>query len=294
MFIVIGATIALCILCLLAAIISKITYNPLLEEAESTTEKEKNKIKVSLNEFWRIDENSPVASETALTIAVLSAGASLMLGVFWGNFLFGLAAAVSCFTFVPRAVETTLLNRKVKAFRKSFEFGLENLLAALEVGKSLQNGATAAAKHSPEPVKSEFTRITAELAIGVPEEKCFESLAKRVPCTETEELADAISLYKNVGGIKALNLLKAVLINLREGMNADFQVQQQTKGVKTSAKIVTVIPFVYFAVMMVMAPDLFGPLFTTSVGRTTLFISLLIMLLGIWLIMAIMKSVDHF
>lgn len=294
MFVVIGTVVTLCVLCLIAAVVRKITYNPLLDEAESASGKEKTGTQLSLKKFWKIDENSPVSLETAMTIAVLGAGASLVLGIFSKNFFFGLAAAIFCFAFIPRAVENMVLGRKIKSFRQNFEFGLEILLAALEVGKSLQYGVTEAEKHSPEPVKSEFSRVGAELALGVPEEKVFKSLAKRVPCTETEELADAIILYKNVGGVKALNLLKAVLVNLREGMNADFQVRQQTKGVKTSAKIVGVIPFAYFALMMTMAPDLFGTLFSTSAGRTTLFISLLIMGFGIWLIMAILKNIEQF
>lgn len=278
------------VLCLIAGIGVKIYYNPLLwHELQA----KKEKAVFSLNRLWLADEQSPLTPNTAATLAVVMFFLSILLGTAMGDILMGVLLGVSLFLFGPRILVNFLKDRKVKRFKHSFEFGLEVLLSALEIGMPLEKALKEAARTSPEPVKSELARTAAEISMGTSEDIAFKNLAVRVPCEETDELRDAIMLYKDIGGTRGLDLLKAVLMNLRESMNMAFQVKQHTKGVRVSAVIVAIIPFIYFTLMMSMAPELFSPLFFTPAGRQVLFVSILILIFGGVLIYQILRDVEQ-
>lgn len=293
MFLLLGFFVFLLMLSLSFALIGRALKNPLLEVGIERTRRPSEE-KPFLNRLWALNENSPISSEAALTVGLAAGMLGLLLGGLFGDWLIGFAIGLLFFVFAPRLACSVILGHRIKAFRNTFEFGLEILLTALGIGMPLKDALMEASRNSPEPVKTEFARVATEIAVGVPEEEAFKNLAKRIPCSETEELQDAIGLYKNVGGSRALDLLRAVLINLREGMNADYQVRQQTKGAKTSAVIVALIPVAYFSVMLMIAPDLFGPLVNTSFGRSVAFISLLIMGFGVWLIIDILRNIEQF
>lgn len=293
MFLLLGFFVFLIVLSLSFALTGRALKNPLLEIGAEKVRRPSEE-KPFLDRLWALDENSPLSSEAALTVGLAAGLLGILLGGLFGDWLIGSAVGLFFFVFAPRLACSVVLKHRIKAFRDTFEFGLEILLTALGIGMPLKDALMEASRNSPEPVKTEFARVSAEIAVGVPEEEAFRNLAKRIPCSETEELLDAIGLYKNVGGSKALDLLRAVLTNLREGMNADFQVRQQTKGAKTSAVIVALIPVAYFSVMLMIAPDLFGPLISTDFGRSVAFISLLIMGFGAWLIVDILRNIEQF
>lgn len=290
MSLLVGFLVFLAVLSLALALVGRAGGNPLLDIGGAAVRRPD----LSMNKLWALHENSPVSSETALTIALAAGGLAFAVVYLLSDVPIGLAAALLAFVFAPRLVCAILLNRRIRAFRGAFEFGLEILLTALGIGMPLRDAIQESSRNSPEPVRTEFARLAAEITVGVPEEDAFHRLAGRIPCLETRELRDAISLYKNVGGARALDLLRAVLINLREGMNAEFQVHQQTKGAKTSAIIIALVPVAYFAVMLLIAPDLFGPLFSTEFGRSAVFISALIMLFGIWMIIGVIRNIEQF
>jgi tight adherence protein B len=293
MFLLLGFFVFLIVLSLSFALTGRALKNPLLEIGAEKVQRPSEE-KPFLDRLWALDENSPLSSEAALTVGLAAGLLGFLLGGLFGDWLIGSAVGLFFFVFAPRLACSVVLKHRIKAFRDTFEFGLEILLTALGIGMPLKDALMEASRNSPEPVKTEFARVSAEIAVGVPEEEAFRNLAKRIPCSETEELLDAIGLYKNVGGSKALDLLRAVLTNLRERMNADFQVRQQTKGAKTSAVIVALIPVAYFSVMLMIAPDLFGPLISTDFGRSVAFISLLIMGFGAWLIVDILRNIEQF
>lgn len=293
MFLLLGFFVFLIVLSLSFALTGRALKNPLLEIGAEKVRRPSEE-KPFLDRLWALDENSPLSSEAALTVGLAAGLLGFLLGGLFGDWLIGSAVGLFFFVFAPRLACSVVLKRRIKAFRDTFEFGLEILLTALGIGMPLKDALMEASRNSPEPVKTEFARVSAEIAVGVPEEEAFRNLVKRIPCSETQELQDAVGLYKDVGGSKALDLLRAVLTNLREGMNADFQVRQQTKGAKTSAVIVALIPVAYFSVMLMIAPDLFGPLISTDFGRSVAFISLLIMGFGAWLIVDILRNIEQF
>jgi Flp pilus assembly protein TadB len=275
------------------AIFGLYSRNPLSELALQAGNGKRSGV-YNLSWLWKIGPISPLTGETAMLIAGVGGFISFLLGYLASSVPVGLALAALFFLIGPRLINTWLLGRRIQRFRSSFEFGLEIMLSALGVGMPVRDALLEAALHSPEPVRTEFRQTADEISIGAREEDAFQSLARRIPCTETEELSDAIGLYKNVGGAKALDMIRAVLINLREGANAAYQVSQHVKGAKFAAVMITVIPVGYFICMLLFAPDLFGPLLSTSMGKAILTFALIIFGLGVFLISRILAGIEQF
>jgi len=293
MLTVIGIAVFLSVLTAAFALKGYRQRNPILERIEPPRSGGR-KLTADLTGFWGLSEVCPLTFEQALTVGVLSAAVVFGLSTLLVDVITAAVLAVLCFLFVPRLAVKLTANKKVKEFKSALEFGVDVLLAGLSAGMTLDAALAEAGRTSPEPVKSEFIRAAEEIKNGELPVKAFESMARRIPCLESEELRDAVELYTRVGGPDALGLLKSVVTNLREGMNARFQVDQYVRGAKTTAVMVTLVPIVYVAIMAFIAPDLFSTLVSTDTGRTVIFGCLLMFGFGVWMLWNILRGIEDF
>lgn len=289
----VGALVFLAVLAALGGLAGLSARNPLIEDegAEQSRETQREGFFVRL---WDVREESPLTLDKGVLYGLVMAVGAAGLVVLLTDPLFAGPIALGAFLLGPRAVNRYLMRRKVKLFRAAVEFGLDTVLTALSLGMPMEKALREAARDAPEPVRTEFARLAEEIAGGTPEVEAFRSLARRIPCPESEELCDAVELYSRVGGAKALDLLRTVLTSLRDGLTMRYQTHQHTKGAKTSAVMVTLIPIGYFTLMLLLAPDLFGPLVDTEAGRTIAFVALLIFGFGVWLVFTILRSIEDF
>lgn len=293
MLTVVGIAVFISVLAAAFALMGYLQRNPILERVEPPG-KGGQKLASDLAGFWGLSELCPLTFEQALTFGVLSAAAAFGLSALLVDVLVAVALASLCFLFVPRLAAKLAANKRVKDFRSALEFGVDVLLAGLSAGMTLEAALAEAGRTSPEPVKSEFIRVSEEIKNGEFPVKAFEGMARRIPCLESEELRDAIELYTRVGGPDALGLLKSVVANLREGMNARFQVDQYVRGAKTTAVMVALVPVAYVAIMAFIAPDLFSTLVSTGTGRTVIFGCLLVFGFGAWMLWNILRGIEDF
>lgn len=291
MLTVIGIAVFLSVLAASFAVIGYYQRNPIIERINPP---KKKKWGSDLAGFWGLSELYPLTFEQALTVGVVGAAVVFSLVALLFHPLIAVACGLLCFLLLPKLAVNLAANKRVKNFKSALESGVDILLAGLSAGMTLEAALEEASRASPEPVKSEFARMVEEIKNGEPPVKVFDRLARRIPCIETEELRDAIELYSQVGGPKALDLIRSVITNLREGMNARFQVNQYIRGPKVSAVIVTLLPVGYVIAMALIAPDLFSVLINTSTGRTVILICLVIFGFGFWLLWNIVRGIEDF
>ncbi|WP_134642974.1 type II secretion system F family protein [Ammonifex thiophilus] len=168
------------------------------------------------------------------------------------------------------------------------------MVSALSSGMPLHRALEEGAKGAPEPVASELARLAEDLKARVPEKDAFRSLAERYPCPETRDLADAVELYVEVGGPRALDLVRATLERLRESMNVRFQVEQQVKHLRLNAAAVVLVPPLAVAAIASLAPELVSALWTTQAGRFCALVAAVSVAGGIAWMWQILKSVEEF
>jgi len=268
--------------------------NRLMERSVKPEEK-KRTIYEELFRYWGVDAESALTSDKALTIATASALALALIGYLIGGPAVTFGAAAMGFLLAPRFAEGFVKQAKIRAFRSNMEFVVNILIGCLEAGMIMEDAIAETARTSPEEIKEDLRLVAAAVKqAGLSPAEAFASLACRVPCTETKELSDAIELYTKVGGREALDLIKAVMDNIREGANARHQVDQETKGVKTSGLIVGALPLGYALIMFLISPDLIKVLFESQTGKLVLIGCLALYLFGAWLMWTILKGVEEF
>jgi tight adherence protein B len=270
------------------------SYNRLLERSVRPKEK-KRALYDELFQYWGVTTESALTSDKALTVAIASALAFALIGYLMGSLFITFGVAVLGFILAPRFVEGFMKRAKIKAFRANMEFVVNILLGCLESGMVLENAIVETARTSPGEVKEDLRQVAVAVEqIGLSPAEAFAMLARRVPCTETKELCDAIGLYTKVGGREALNLIKAVMDNIREGANARHQVEQEVKGIKTSGLIVGILPIGYVLGMFLISPDLIKVLFESQIGKGVLIGCFALYIFGALLMWTILKGVEEF
>lgn len=268
--------------------------NRLLERSDKP-ERKKEAIYDELYRYWGVNAESALTSDKALTVATASAFVLALIGYLFGGLAAAFGTAALGFILAPRFAEGFVKQAKVKAIRANMEFVVNILIGCLEAGMIMEDAIAETARSSPVEVKKDLELVAAAVKqAGLSPAGAFAALARRVPCTETKELCDAVELYTKVGGREALNLIKAVMENIREGANARHQVEQETKGVKTSGLIVGILPVVYVLAMFLISPDLIKTLFETQNGKLILGGCLALYLFGAWLMWTILKGVEEF
>ncbi|WP_156896697.1 type II secretion system F family protein [Desulfovirgula thermocuniculi] len=291
----IGVPVFLAVFSLFVALASRGRVNPLLEAfARGRVASDGGRRESFFVRLWNLRGESSLGLEGAVLAGAAAGTAVFFLVAALLDPLFAAPLAVGGFLLGPRALNAFLYRQRIKAFRNTVEFGLDTLLTALHIGLPMERALREASAHSPEPIRTEFLRVAEEISKGVPEPEAFRNMAARVPCVEAEELCEAVELYVKVGGPRALELLRQVLTNLRDGVSMRYQVHQHTRGAKTSAVMVTLIPVGYMAFMLAFAPDLFGPLLTTQAGRVSLFVAVLVFFAGLGLVLNILRSIEEF
>lgn len=282
-------TVVLSFLCFGLFLIAYREHNPLIRERKKVTDTT-NALE-TMRRLWNVNLGGLETTSEAGAIAVLAGGALFLAGSFFDPIFSPVLGIVGAF-LGPRIVSNMIKKRKLVKFREALEPAMEGMLGSLAIGSPLSRALDDGAEFCTEPVKTEFRRLAAEIGTGNDEAMVFRGLAERYPCWETQELADAMSFYKSVGGARSLDLLRSTLLNLKEGMTSRHSMHQQTKGPRVSAVLVTVFPLAYFFLMMFMAPDLFRPLVDTSLGRMALLVGLVLYFVGIGWVVTIIQSVD--
>ncbi|MGI6514825.1 MAG: type II secretion system F family protein [Syntrophomonadales bacterium] len=282
-------TVVLSFLCFGLFLIAYREHNPLIRERKKVTDTT-NALE-TMRRLWNVNLGGLETTSEAGAIAVLAGGALFMAGSFFDP-VFSPVLGIAGAFLGPRIVSNMIKKRKLVKFREALEPAMEGMLGSLAIGSPLSRALDDGAEFCAEPVKSEFRRMAAEVGTGNDEALVFRGLAERYPCWETQELADAVSFYKSVGGSRSLDLLRATLLNLKEGISSRHMMHQHTKGPRISAVLVTVFPLAYFFLMMFMAPDLFRPLIDTSLGRMALLVGLVLYFVGIGWVVTIIQSVD--
>jgi Flp pilus assembly protein TadB len=255
---------------------------------------EKKSFSFGLKELWRWNDLCPVSFDTIFTVDILLTVLSFICIMFFtSNMLIAFLLSIVVFSSAPTLIINLLVKRKINKFKRKLEFALSIVISSLEVGMPIHEALKESSKFSEEPLKSEFLRLSAEIEGGVPATKAFQGLYERFPCRESNDINDAIELYETVGGEKSVHLLRTLLVNLRESMTTSFQVQQYTKGAKTSVLIMACVPVVFSVLMILVAPDIYSVLWTTLAGRITLAICIGLFIFGVCVIWSIISNIEE-
>jgi tight adherence protein B len=176
-----------------------------------------------------------------------------------------------------------LASRRQAKFDEQLPSTLQLLSGALQAGHSLQQAVDTVVQEAGDPIAGEFHRVLTEARLGRPLEEAFEAMAKRTRSLDFEWTVMAIRLQRQVGGNLA-EVLNTVSQTIRDRYSLKRQIRALSAEGRLSSLILSILPLLLFAALLVFNPLFLRPLFTTKLGIMMMAGSAVLMIFGVfWL-----------
>jgi tight adherence protein B len=193
------------------------------------------------------------------------------------------AVVVLLGTVAPFLYLSVRASRRQAKFEEQLPSTLQLLAGALQAGHSLQQAVDTVVHEAGDPIAGEFQRVLTEARLGRPLEEAFEAMAKRTNSVDFKWTVMAIRLQRQVGGNLA-EVLSTVSQTIRDRYSLKRQIKALSAEGRLSSLILSILPVVMFAALLLLNPTFLRPLFTTTAGIMMLVAAAVLMVLGVfWL-----------
>lgn len=191
---------------------------------------------------------------------------------------------------ITRFIFNMFTNRRNTKLIEQFPDALNTVVRCVRVGIPMGEALRTVAKDAMEPTKAEFTILADKVSIGVPLDVALRELGVRVKLTEYQFFATAITLQARAGGgiTQTLEGLSDV-IRKRVGLKA--RGYALTAEARTSALVLSVLPFVAGGMIFLVQPTYIMMLFNTSAGNSVVALAILLLILGMGTIQFMISNV---
>ncbi|WP_169569731.1 type II secretion system F family protein [Sneathiella limimaris] len=135
--------------------------------------------------------------------------------------------------------------RRVNKFMKHFPEAIELMVRSLRAGIPISEAIATVANDAPEPIATEFKRVSDTVKLGKSVEDGLWKVAKRIDLPDFKFLIIAISIQRETGGNLAETL--AGLANmLRKRRQIKLKIKAMSSEARASAWIIGSLPFIMF------------------------------------------------
>ena len=196
-----------------------------------------DKVKDSLA---RADLKFKVAEYFALVfIAVVIT--SLVAGFLGGRSIisFGIGAVIGF--IAPGMYVSSQQKKRLQGFDSQLPDMINLMVNGLRAGYSTMQAMEAISKELPPPICDEFRRVVQEMQLGVPMGTALDNLLRRIPSEDLDFMITAINVQREVGGNLA-EILDTISFTIRERIRIKGEIQVLTSQVRSSAKILSMVP----------------------------------------------------
>ena len=157
------------------------------------------------------------------------------------------------------------------------------MAGGLRAGYSFLQGAEAVARELSSPIRDEFNSLLQDLRVGVAVEEALISLARRTGTEEFDMMVTAVLVQRQSGGNLA-EILETIAHTIRERMRIRREVQTLTAQERMSSYVVGALPIIAFTFLTFVNPGYLDLLFGTLQGRIMLGASIVLELIGFFII----------
>jgi tight adherence protein B len=191
---------------------------------------------------------------------------------------------------LTRFIFNMFTNRRNKKLIEQFPDALNTVVRCVRVGIPMGEALRTVAKDAMEPTKLEFTILADKVSIGVPLDAALRELSLRVKLTEYQFFATALTLQARAGGgiTQTLEGLSDV-IRKRVGLRA--RGYALTAEARTSAMVLSVLPFVAGGMIYMVQPPYIMTLFTTKGGESVITGAIVLLIMGMGTIQFMISNV---
>ncbi|MBI3665545.1 MAG: type II secretion system F family protein [Acidobacteria bacterium] len=156
--------------------------------------------------------------------------------------------------FLPYAYVMNRRTRRLAKFEEQFPEALDFLGRALRAGHAFSMSLEMLSNESLEPLSTEFRQTFDEQNLGLPTETALQNLARRVPLLDVRFFVSAVLLQSRTGG-NLSEILDKLAYVIRERFKLKGQVKAYSAHGRLTGMVLTVLPLVIVALMMMVNPE---------------------------------------
>jgi len=177
----------------------------------------------------------------------------------------GALAGAALAVLVPFAALSHAAGRRRAAIQAQLADTLMVIASSMRAGHSFIQSLDSAAKEIDDPAAGEFGRVLTEIRLGRDTDDALEALVERVGSQDLEWAVTAIKIQRKIGGNLA-EVLETVAKMIRERETLRRQVRVLSAEGRISVVVLTVLPILIAAYLMVVNPEYLRTLTTTTPG----------------------------
>ncbi|HYP63675.1 MAG TPA: type II secretion system F family protein, partial [Acidocella sp.] len=181
-------------------------------------------------------------------------------------------------------------NRRNTKLVEQFPDALSTVVRCVRVGIPMGEALRTVSRDSLEPTKLEFTILADKVSIGVPLDAALRELAVRVKLTEYQFFATALTLQARSGG-GITQTLEGLSDVIRKRVALKARGFALTAEARTSAMVLSVLPFVAGGMIFMVQPNYIMTLFTTKGGESVITGAIVLLILGMGTIQFMISNV---
>jgi tight adherence protein B len=191
------------------------------------------------------------------------------VGMFMFNsFVFGIFMAGVAYP-IPGVLLTRIVRRRLDDLEAQTSDVMTALSATVKSGMTLEESITEIATNMRPPVAEEFTLIKQRIDSGQTIVAALRAADKRLQAPRLSLILQSIIVSQDRGG-RLGSLMEQLSVAMREIQRVEERIKTETSGLRLSARIMVIVPFVICGFLYLAEPDQVTMLFTTLIGNVIL------------------------
>ncbi len=157
-------------------------------------------------------------------------------------------------------------SQRMQRFEEQLPDAIDSMKRALRAGHPFSAAVKLVAEDMDQPVSREFELTFADINYGNDLRRAMLGLLQRMPSVTVMALVTSVLVQKETGGNLA-EILEQISKVIRSRFRFQRKVRTLSAEGRLSAWILAMVPFVLFAVMMLLSPDYLPVLLQDPTGR---------------------------
>lgn len=233
---------------------------------------------VSIREEWSIKHSEGTSLTNMITILICGLACALVAYGVTGETFFAVLGFFGGY-FVAKWLGNRRQKTREEMLRTQYGQVLSAVASAMQGGLMHYQALEDITPTLPQPSKDVFTEILARARTGSSLHQATQEVADVVQWKDLESMASAFKIYEATGCnlVEVFNYLADVM---RERESDRKYISAVTAQVRTTATLLSFLPFILIGVSRVISPEYTAPLFTTAGGVIVLLFCVAAVLVG--------------
>lgn len=190
--------------------------------------------------------------------------------------------------FIPKIILRSKIKNRIKNLNDQLGDAIVLISNSLKAGYSFFQAIDIVGKEMTGPIAEEFLLLQKEINLGLPVERAFENLVKRVSSDDLELVITAVLIQRQIGGNLA-EVLDNISSTIRDRVKIKGEVRTITAQGRMSGLIISLLPLILGLLIYLINPEHISVLFTSQIGIAIIIFSVFMELIGIYFISRIVK-----